>query len=309
MAEPIRKTGHSPFTTLLIGATGQLGFELCRVLSESGDVIAPPRSELDLSRPQTIPAVMRALRPNVVVNAAAYTAVDRAESERALCFAVNADAPGVLAEEALRLGSGLIHYSTDYVFDGQKTTPYEESDAAAPLNVYGESKLAGERAVESVGGSWVILRTSWVYGRRGANFLTRILQIARERDDMRVVDDQIGAPTWSRSIAAATGQILAPAHRGGNVSEGLGHCSGVYHMTAAGTTSWFGFAEAILKLDPHRAAHRVRTLIPIASSEFVAAAARPRWSVMNGTKLHDRFGIRLPSWKSDLALALGDVTT
>ncbi len=208
-----RPSGAAP-VLLVTGANGQIGFELVRELAPFGTVVAPSRSELDLERPETIRALVQRVRPSVIVNAAAYTAVDKAESDRQRCFAVNAEAPGVFAEEAARVGAALIHYSTDYVFDGTKTSPYVETDAAAPLNVYGESKLAGERAIESVGGAWMVLRTSWVYGMRGNNFLRTILRLAREQRELRVVDDQMGAPTWSTSVAKATAHVVSTANAG-----------------------------------------------------------------------------------------------
>jgi dTDP-4-dehydrorhamnose reductase len=289
---------------LVTGAGGQVGFELVRELAALGTVVAPPRSELDLSRPETISAVVRKLRPAVIVNAGAYTAVDKAETERALCTAINAEAPGVLAEEARLIGSALIHYSTDYVFDGSKRTAYVETDDPVPLNVYGESKVAGERAIASVGGSWIILRTSWVYGTRRDNFLSTMLRLSREREELRVVDDQIGAPTWSRSIALVTGQLLSMANAAGGFAEGIGAASGTYHLSSAGMTSWHGFATAILAHDPALQEQRCTRLIPIPTEEYPTPAARPRWSVLSNAKLADRFGLRLPSWESQLRLAL-----
>jgi dTDP-4-dehydrorhamnose reductase len=226
---------------------------------------------------------VRAANPDVIVNAAAYTAVDKAESEGDLAFAVNAVAPGILAEEARRSGTLLVHYSTDYVFDGSKPTPYVEDDAPNPLNVYGASKLAGERAIAASGCRHLILRTSWVYGPRGSNFLLTILRVARERPELRVVDDQIGAPTSSRAIAHATAQVLRPgAH-------------GTYHLSAAGQVSWCGFARAILAR-----AGVATPVVPIRSEDYPTAAKRPRNSLLENSRLRADFGVALAPWEAGL---------
>lgn len=290
---------------LVTGGTGQIGFELVRELAVLGNVVAPPRTEFDLSRPESIRAAIRRLRPAVIVNAGAYTAVDNAEIERAQCRAVNAEAPGVLAEEARLIGSALVHYSTDYVFDGSKRSAYDETDSPGPLNVYGESKLAGEKAIEAVGESWIILRTSWVYGLRGSNFLTTMLRMARGREEIRVVYDQVGAPTWSRSIAIATAQLLSLARGAGGFTDGLRAATGTYHLSSAGMTSWHGFAAAILALDPARHEQICERLIAIPTNEYLTPASRPRWSVLSSAKLFTRFGLQLPSWDAQLRLVLG----
>ncbi len=286
---------------LVIGGSGQVGFELARQLRAIGDIVAPARSALDLASSDSIRAAIDRVRPDVIVNAAAYTAVDRAESERDACFAINARAPGVLAEEARRVGAALIHFSTDYVFDGAKTSPYVECDDAHPLNVYGESKLAGERAIEAIGGAWLVLRTSWVYGLRGQNFLRTILRRAGEVDELRVVDDQIGAPTWSRSLAAATVQLLAsPA--GESAAGRIWDVAGVYHLTSSGATSWCGFARAILESDGGADRRDVR-VVPIPTAEYPTPARRPRWSVLDCGKSAHVLGVRLGSWDAELAAA------
>ena len=293
--------GTSP-TFLLTGATGQLGWELRRTLAPLGPVIAPARAELDLAEPDGIRAALQHHHPSVIVNAAAYTAVDRAEAEAELAHAINAAAPVILAEEAARSGALLVHFSTDYVFDGAAERPYREADRPNPLNVYGRSKRAGERAIEEVGGTHLIFRTSWVYGMRGSNFLRSMLRLAREREEMRVVDDQIGAPTWSRMIAEATALVLAQiAGAGWELPSDAG---GVYHLTAGGETNWYGFAQAILERDPAREEQRCRTLRPIPTSEYPTPAARPRFSVLDNQRIAERFGIRLPHWRTQLELAM-----
>lgn len=230
-----------------------MGWELMRTLSPLGEITAPNSEELDLSEPGGIRAFVREVGPHLVVNAAAYTAVDRAEEEPELAAAINAAAPGVLAEEARRLGAALVHFSTDYVFDGEGTTPYTEEDHPNPINVYGRTKLAGERAVQGAGVPHLILRTSWVYGMRGKNFLLTILRLAREREELEVVHDQVGAPTWSRAIAEVTAQVLSQG--AGNFFSLLEQKGGLYNLTAAGETSWYGFAKAIAELDPDRTEH------------------------------------------------------
>ena len=253
---------------LLTGGSGQVGWELRRVLSTQGEVIAPSRDILDLAQPETIRAAIRASAPAVIVNAGAYTAVDPAEDEPDTAQAINGSAPGILAEEARRLGAILIHYSTDSVFnggkdlDGEKPEPYRESDATHPRCVYGRTKLAGEKAIEAVGGRYLILRTSWIYGARGANFLRTMLRLFREHEMLRIVSDQVGAPTWCRTVAEATGQILALVAASGSALESAlgsawgegaqsGGLSGIYHLTAGGHTTWYDFARAIEERDPH----------------------------------------------------------
>jgi dTDP-4-dehydrorhamnose reductase len=272
---------------LLLGPGGQVGRELTRFLASTAEVIPLGRDGLDLADAARIPAAVRGASPDVVLNAAAYTAVDRAESEQERAFAVNAVAPGILASEARRAGALLVHYSTDYVFDGEKAGPYLERDATNPLNVYGRSKLAGERAVLASGCRHLILRTSWVYGPRGHNFMLTMLRVARERPELRVVDDQVGAPTSSTAIARATAQLL---RAGGE---------GLYHMSAAGRTSWCGFARAIL------ARARLDTpVVAIRSEEYPAAARRPRNSLLDNSAMRAAFGFSLAPWEEGLAEAM-----
>jgi dTDP-4-dehydrorhamnose reductase len=286
---------------LVTGSTGQVGFELCRALAPLGEIAAPSRAELDLARPESVRAYFRDRRFDWIVNAAAYTAVDRAEKERELALVINGVAPGILAEEAARQGAGLVHYSTDYVFDGSSERPYREDDPPAPLNVYGETKLAGERAVLAAGGNCLIFRTSWVYGARGSNFMRTILRLAHEREELTVVDDQVGAPTWSRMIAQATALIVAGLRSQGGQWP---HVRGVYHLTAKGYASWHGFATEILALDPDRAGQRAQRIKAIPSSAYATPARRPANSRLDCTALTRTFGISLPDWRTSLEQAL-----
>jgi len=248
-------------------------------------------------------AVVRDAAPSLVVNAAAYTAVDRAEEDAGRAHAINAVAPGVLAEEAARLGAPIVHFSTDYVFDGEKRAPYSEDDTPAPLGVYGRTKLEGERAVAAAGGAHLVIRTAWVYGRRGHNFLLTMLRAARERDELRVVADQFGAPTWSRMLAGGTAAIVARMRDG----EGFSlqpRDRGVYHLGAAGVTSWHGFAEAILAADPARSEQRAQRVVPISTREYPTPARRPAYSVLAGARAAAVFGVALPDWRRQLELCM-----
>ena len=265
---------------LLTGPTGQVGSALLQTLSKDHDVIPLTRQQLDLSRPQAV----RAPKVDVIVNAAAYTAVDQAEKEEALAMAVNRDGPAVLAEEAKKTGALLVHFSTDYVFDGEKPTAYLETDAPNPLNAYGRSKLAGEQAIRQCGCRHLIFRTSWVYGVTGKNFLLTMLRLAREKKPLRVVDDQHGAPTSNLMLAAAVSQAI-----------GRATTSGTYHLTAGGKTTWHGFARLIFE-ETSTAAE----LTPIPSKDYVTPARRPRNSVLDNAKLQRDFGLRLPSWEQGL---------
>lgn len=289
---------------MLTGANGQVGWELRRSLMPIGEVIAMDRHVCDLSRPRDLPHIIRELKPDVIVNAAAYTAVDRAEQEEQLATVVNGTAVGVLADEARKSGAMLIHYSTDYVFNGTKASPYTEDDPPSPINAYGRSKLAGESAIGASGADHLILRTCWVYAARGHNFLRTVLRLAREREELRMVADQIGAPTWAREIADATAHIVQRAcverQRGG-------FTSGVFNVTAAGATSWHGFAEAILDQAMSRGLQRNRPKIhPISSLEYPVPAARPKNSRLASERLRDRFGIVLADWKQALAFCMHD---
>lgn len=277
---------------LLLGRNGQVGWELTRTLAPLGNVVALSSNELNLADPDATSKKIRELGPDIIVNAAAYTAVDKAESEPGLAMKINGTAPGILAEEAKRLNALLVHYSTDYVFDGKKPGGYKEEDQTNPLSVYGKTKLAGEEATRNSDANHLIFRTSWVYGMRGHNFLLTMLRLAREREELRIVDDQIGAPTWSRMIAEATSLAI------GSYREDL---SGTYHMSAGGSTSWRGFAGAIFELSN---LEKKPKLIPIPTEDYPLPAKRPQNSILSNIKLNSCFGLQLPEWKASLSLCL-----
>lgn len=285
---------------LLTGSNGQLGWELQRGLAGRNEVVAMDRKRLDLADADAIRRTVRDVRPDIIVNPAAYTAVDKAESEPALAQAVNGVAPGVLAEEARRLGAALVHYSTDYVFDGGKAGPYTEDDAPNPQSVYGTTKLAGETAVRAAGGRHLILRTSWVYGMHGGNFVKTVLRLAKEHHELRIVADQFGAPTWARDLAQATSTLLDSWKRE-NFDAALG---GLYHLTAAGRTDWHAYAEEIVRLarryDATLAA-KTLDIRAIATHEYPTAAKRPANSVLSNDRIRRAFGIGLPEWRKSLA--------
>lgn len=281
---------------LVLGRSGQVGTALTQSLQGLGELIALDRAQLDLTNPDAIRTTLREMQPQIVINAAAYTAVDAAESDQAMAFQINAVAPRVMAEESERLGAALIHYSTDYVFDGGKQGAWIEDDATAPLSVYGHSKLAGEQAITDVGGTHLILRTSWVYGLHGKNFLLTMLKLAESRDSLAIVDDQIGAPTWALTIADATSAIIRDA---GEPAQ-LAALSGIYHLCAGGHTSWFGFAQAIFS---HASVHRKPQLRPITTAEYPTPAQRPHNSLLNTDKFRRSFG-DLPTWDDALQMCL-----
>ena len=292
---------------LVTGASGQVGWELSRSLLPLGDVIALDRRGCDLSQPELLPSLIYDLKPDVIVNAAAYTAVDKAEQEEQLATTINGTAVGVLAEESRKAGILLVYYSTDYVFDGVKETPYTEEDAPHPINAYGRSKLAGETAMCQAGGAYVILRTSWVYAGRGHNFVRTMLRLAGERYELRIVDDQIGTPTWAHDIADATAQIIHAIRR--ERAEGR-FASGILNLTASGATSWHGFAGAIFEdARRHGLLQRVPHLKPIPSAEYPTPAARPKNSRLARERLSKRFGIALPDWKQRLSLCIEGMKT
>jgi dTDP-4-dehydrorhamnose reductase len=291
-------------TILVTGKRGQVGWELQRTLAPLGKVVAVNSSELDLADSSAIRETVRNIKPDIIVNPAAYTAVDKAESEPELAQAVNGTAPGVLAEEAERLGAWMVHYSTDYVFDGTKQGAYLETDTPNPLGVYGRTKLAGEEAVRAAGGRHLILRSSWVYGRRGHNFMLTMLRLAKERDELRIVDDQVGAPTWCRSLAEATAQAIAQIYAPSTVRQDGAKLIGTYHLTSLGSVSWCGFAKAIFEeanVDPQP------RLVPITTAEYLTPARRPANSVLSNEKFNQVFGLGAGDWRNNLRLCLDEM--
>ena len=288
---------------LLTGGSGQVGWELRRALAPFGEIVSPTRELLDLASVDSIVDAVRAVRPNLIVNAAAYTSVDQAEAELELAMKINGEAPRVLAEQAAACDAALIHYSTDYVFDGRKEQPYREDDMTAPINAYGRTKLAGEHYVLKSDAPHLVLRTSWVYGPRGRNFLLTMLRLGRERKELKVVNDQFGAPTSARLIAEATAGVVAKHLSDGRLNkDALHNAGGLYHLTAAGRTTWYEFAQAILSGKPGMANVR-----PIPSSSYPTPAARPPNSVLDNGKLQRQFGFRLPDWQVGLMLCLEEI--
>ena len=286
-------------TILLIGRIGQVGWELRRTLAPLGKVIAVDFPEIDLTDGSSIRKWVQEASPNIVINAAAYTAVDKAETDFERCHLINGVAPGILAEEAKRAQAFLVHYSTDYVFDGTKQTPYVEQDLPNPAGVYGRSKLSGDQAVQQVGVPHLIFRLCWVYGARGQNFMLTMMRLAREREKLRVVRDQIGCPTWSRMIAETTTLALQRVLHASHPSA----LSGLYHLAASGQTSWHGFAHAIVNLMPAEG-KKCATVEPITTSDYPTPARRPAFSVLSCEKLIRTFGLRLPDWEASLKQVL-----
>jgi dTDP-4-dehydrorhamnose reductase len=300
-------------TILLTGKNGQLGSELNRLLPKLGEVIAPERRELDLREPEKIREVIRNARPQLVVNTAAYTAVDAAETDQANASAVNTEAPGLLALEAKRLGALIVHFSTDYVFDGTKKVPYLETDQPNPLNAYGTTKLAGEEAIRDSGADHLILRTSWVYSTHGRNFLLTILRLATEREELKIVSDQVGAPTSAKDLAEGTMTILAGMITSTKSQFPIREVSGTYHTTAAGETTWYEFANAILE-ETRRAPQDLpwltsatkdrpiiaRCVLPISTEEFHSPTRRPTYSVLSNSLLLQTFSVQLSNWRTQL---------
>ena len=295
-------TSSNAWKILLIGKEGQVGGELSTLLQPFGDLTIFGEDDLDLTQVDRIREKLREVRPHVIVNAAAYTAVDKSEEEPDLALAVNGTAPGILAEEAKKLGAAVIHYSTDYVFDGEKREPYTEEDSPNPMGVYGRTKLAGDEAIQSAVLPHLIFRTSWVYGLKGKNFLLTMQRLAKEKDELKIVDDQIGAPTWCRTIAQTTANVLTqilPQSSPGDLAR-FEQASGLYNLVCGGQTSWYGFAQAILKegSDPTK-------LTPIPTSEYPTPAKRPLYSVLSTKKLKSSFGITPPDWDVTLKYCLG----
>jgi dTDP-4-dehydrorhamnose reductase len=296
---------------LLTGKRGQIGAQLAGLLPPLGEVAAFDRQELDLLNPDQLRRTIRDVQPNMIVNAAAYTSVDQAEREEKQAQIINVDAPALMAEEAKRVGAVLVHYSTDYVFDGANSVPYAETDQPNPISVYGKTKLAGEEAIQAVGAPHLILRTAWVYGTRGRNFLLTILRLATEREELKVVRDQFGAPTWSQEIAKGTAIVLRQLSQEGR--EAISKFGGIYHMTAAGKTNWFEFAKMILE-EASRMPRGIpwfetatkgqslvtRRVIPVTTKEYPTPACRPAYSVLSNSRLKQDFGLELPGWPLQL---------
>lgn len=278
---------------LLTGKEGQIGWELERTLAPLGEVRGFDRIDFDLANHDLMRKILLDFRPDIIVNAAAYTNVDKAETERDLALTINGIAPGILAEEAKHINAILVHYSTDYVYDGKASSPYDENDTPHPINYYGESKLIGERAITTMGGRYLILRTSWVYGTRRKNFMTTMLNQGMEKESLSIVDDQIGSPTWCRLVAEATAQVLC---------QNLNKKWGIYHLTAAGQTTWYDFAEAIFNQCSHVSKPELKK---IPASAYPSPAKRPKYSVLSNAKIAKAFGILLPDWKKGLDLCLG----
>ncbi|WP_211451719.1 dTDP-4-dehydrorhamnose reductase [Collimonas antrihumi] len=283
---------------LLTGKAGQVGYELERSLQGLGEIVAVDRAQMNLADLDQVRDVIRTVKPALIVNAAAYTAVDEAEQEPDLAMRINGEAPAVMAQEAGKLGAAIIHYSSDYVFDGKKTVPYTESDPACPINVYGQTKLAGEQAIQAAGIPHLILRTSWVYGMRGNNFLLTVLRLAQEREELHIVNDQHGAPTWCRTIADATAHIIAQSRSAQPTAEWWKERSGLYHMTAQGQTTWYDFALAILA---NTSIARNPLVTPIATHEYQAAVGRPANSKLSCDLFMNTF-CSLPEWGNALRL-------
>jgi len=297
---------------LLLGARGQVGAEALPLLRECGEVISLTRAELDLTDGAAVRVAVRELKPRWIVNAAAYTAVDKAESESRIAYVLNGELPGILGEEAARIGSAVIHFSTDYVFSGEGSRPWREDDSTGPVNVYGASKVAGERALVASGAGHFIFRTSWVFGARGENFLRRILQLALERDELKIVDDQVGSPTWSRTLAQLVVHTIRRAEDGAKSSGGLEEAArlegGVYHACSKGYTTWFGFASEFVRITRDSMPETpMAKLVPITSSAYPTAAVRPENSRLNCEKLASGLGFRMPDWQSATGAVMGEV--
>jgi len=282
---------------LLTGKTGQIGEELNNIVGDLGNLITVDKEQLDLSKPNSIEPVILDIKPDIIINSAAYTAVDKAEEEPDLAMTVNAVAPGLLAKAARKVGAGLIHYSTDYVFDGCSEISYKEEDLPNPLNVYGKTKLAGEQAIAEVGIPFLIIRTSWVYSLHGKNFLRTIKKLAEEKDTIQVIEDQIGAPTWARSIALKTHQIIKQCLNKKWLETKESNLSGIFHVTSQGKTSWHGFAREVLNM--YNTSQNIK-LIAIPTSDYPTPAVRPANSLLNNEKIHKVFGIDMPQWEDAL---------
>jgi len=287
---------------VLIGKNGQLGWELQRALPSLGDLISLGREDLDILDYHAIQGIISQLKPNLVINASAYTEVDLAETQVETATNINAIAPGIMAEVARKTKSVFIHYSTDYVFDGKKNTPYTEADSTNPLNVYGKSKLQGERFIEQTGDAYLIFRTSWVYSMRGNSFVNKVLSWARKNKTLKIVNDQVSSPTWARSLAEITTQLLAKNST--NLLDAIGERHGIYHLTANGYTSRYEWAKSIIAHDSKRTEQVVQTIEPVLSDEFPTPAIRPLFSALNCEKFIKTFDLHPPNWEKALSQAM-----
>lgn len=289
---------------LLLGKNGQLGWELCRTLAPLGELHALDYPDIDFNRLDDLRKTVAEARPDVIVNAVAYTDVDGAERERRACLQVNATAPGMLCEAARDLDAALVHYSTDFVFDGGANRPYTEGDPPNPINYYGETKLLGEQAIQEAGGAYLVLRTSWMYSLRRDNYLKKVLHWIRSHPVVRVVTDQVGSPTSARMLAEATAQVLAMSR--GSVLEWVASRRGIYHLGGEGGASRYQVAEEIIRSDPHPEEHRLERLEPALTRDFPTPAARPLYSVLDCSRFRNEFGIGLPDWKTALRMVLDE---
>jgi dTDP-4-dehydrorhamnose reductase len=289
---------------LLLGSTGQLGWELNRTLLNLGDLVALDYPAINMADPDKIRSVVHNHQPDLIINATAYTDVNKAETEDELAMAINGTGPGFLAEEARKLNCALIHYSTDYVFDGTLGRPYTENDFPNPLSVYGHTKLSGENSVRDVGGAFLIFRTSWVYSLRRTSFVKKVLQWSREHETLRIVDDQVSNPTWARSLAESTGFVVALTKDA--LVEKFTEIRGLYHLAGGGSCSRYAWAKEILAADPHKEEQITREILPAKSSDFQSRAERPLKSHLNCEKFEKQFGLKLSNWELDLRLAMMD---
>lgn len=292
---------------LLFGRNGQIGWELNRSLLPLGEIAALGREDADLSNPESLREIVQTIKPDVIINAAAYTAVDKAEEEEELASVVNGVAPGILAQEAKKINALLVHYSTDYVFDGTKGRPYVETDQPNPINAYGRTKLAGEQAIQSSGCEYLIIRTAWVYSARGSNFLLTILRLASQKQELSIVDDQIGAPTWARNIADITASVVLASNK--QRLKG-GFLSGIYNVASAGVISWFDFARAIVEIATTQGACGgllVDQVNPISTENYPTAAKRPLYSVLSTDKIQSHFGFSSIEWKRALECCIASI--
>jgi len=282
-------------TILLFGKRGQLGWELNRTLLTLGNVIALDFPDIDLSNPDCLKPIIEEIQPNVIINATAYTAVDKAETESELAMAINAEAPGIMAEYSKKVNAALIHFSTDYVFDGRKGLLYVETDKPNPLSVYGQSKFLGEQAIEQIDDAYFIFRTSWVYSMRGDSFVTKVLKWSREKEELMIVDDQIGNPTWARSLAEITAQMLVKGDD--DIRGWMKERKGIYHLAGDGFASRYEWAKAILENDPSKTEQKTKKVTPMKTSSFPTPATRPLFSALNCNLFKDTFKLKLPDWQ------------